>query len=144
MKKRLTLVKVATSHPCKPGSCNPLILTLKNPRPEDAQNLVKGSYETAKDPLGYIAVAIELYSNSKENDMQPIVDQIATNVTDLTMAEVLEIETGFVQKNNWVDWVESAARTLTKKDCIVCSASRPALLMVLTLVAASHVLGICV
>uniref|UniRef100_A0A667Y4X6 Uncharacterized protein n=1 Tax=Myripristis murdjan TaxID=586833 RepID=A0A667Y4X6_9TELE len=132
LKSRLALIKGTPRYPCNDESCNPLILTLKKPQLSDTNHYVLGAYETGTDPLGYFMITVTAQQPPEMSNTTKLVTDgiMAKDVANLSVTDVLEIETGFTEKNYWLDWVENAARMATREDCVVCSTPRPTLLTV--------------
>lgn len=98
----------------------------------DKNHYILGAYETGTDPLGYfmITVAPQQFSPTTNNTQLEYDGAVAESVTNLMVADIFEIDTGFTQKNYWLNWVEDAAPVDTRENCVECSSPRPAMLTV--------------
>lgn len=103
---------------------------LRNARFTDTGTYALGACESGRDPLGIFKIQVVVSDTDLHTDAA-----VATNMESLTVStsllyisDVVEIETGFTQKNYWMEWVEGIARMATKDECVVCSSSRPILL----------------
>lgn len=132
LKNRLSIIKISALSTCSSITCNPLVMTLKNPQLNDTGEYILGSYEDRKDPVGkfIIQVSNKTIINERSNSQTINFGTLAKNITLLTMQKMMEIETGFAQKNYSLDWIISTARVANKENCVVCSSARPALLTV--------------
>uniref|UniRef100_A0A668AUA8 Uncharacterized protein n=1 Tax=Myripristis murdjan TaxID=586833 RepID=A0A668AUA8_9TELE len=114
---------------CNPKHCNPLTLTLKRPQLSDTGVYVLGAYEGGKDPLGqFIINVVEKASPDQiTNDTEPLVPQFVTYLTNLTYEDKVAIETGYTDRNEWLEWMMCTARQSGQTNCIACARARPQL-----------------
>lgn len=45
--------------------------------------------------------------------------------TNLTLEDRFALETGYQDKNEWLEWLRYTARTLKRENCLVCAGARP-------------------
>uniref|UniRef100_A0A3P8RLW6 Uncharacterized protein n=1 Tax=Amphiprion percula TaxID=161767 RepID=A0A3P8RLW6_AMPPE len=111
---------------------NPIILTIrdieKSPFEKSPHNdgndfyLILGVDVSGNDPMSLIRVSLK-----EPNEMRPQgKDESTITYVNVTSTEdVVQVETGYGEKNTWLDWVHYAARSLNMTDCILCSTARP-------------------
>lgn len=158
-RQAITLYKGAVAPNHDKSKLNPLLLTITNlgANPwEGKVGLTTAWYPMigvdipGKDPIGVIQLNITHHrrpvtskpDNSSEISPAPMTPTITPtqdsrvqvfNTSLLSTEQKRGVETGYVQKNRWLDLIESNARMATKENCIVCGAARPNLLMVQTI-----------
>ncbi|XP_040203755.1 uncharacterized protein LOC120935761 [Rana temporaria] len=45
--------------------------------------------------------------------------------TNLTVEDAIALETGYQEKNEWLEWLRYTVKTLKKENCLVCAGARP-------------------
>ena len=133
----MSLIKHTPPSPCNDGQCNPLILTLKNPKLTDNGTYVLGVWLSGRDPLGLFSIYVNKPKSSKTkkiNTTQPNITSITDTSTtgvkylaNVSMEEKLALETGYAERNYWMEWMMYTARQTDRNNCIACSTARPQL-----------------
>ncbi|XP_073492762.1 uncharacterized protein [Aquarana catesbeiana] len=111
------------------GKCNPISITIKNPQASDAGVYGLGVYRASQgDLLGRITIKVV---TPGQITPAPEPTQFKLNPSlvkkDFTYKEQLSIETGFGDKNEWIEWVRYTTQSKGLGDCISCANPRPQL-----------------
>lgn len=111
---------------------NPIILTIrdieKSPFAKSPDNdgndfyLVLGVDVVGKDPMSLIRVSLK---EPNETRSQGKDGSTITSVNVTSTEDVVQVETGYGEKNAWLDWVHFTASSLNMTDCVLCSTARP-------------------
>ena len=117
-KNRLTVIKQLDTHQCSGGSCNPLVITLKDPQISDTSMYVLAVDMTGKDKMGHFYINVQ--RNGTPTVKTPT-DSHVTQLTGLTQDQVLAMETGFGDTNVWVAWMRYTAMQKKRSNCVICS-----------------------
>uniref|UniRef100_A0AAY5K6U3 Uncharacterized protein n=1 Tax=Esox lucius TaxID=8010 RepID=A0AAY5K6U3_ESOLU len=132
------MYKASSPSECEDDKCNPLFLTLKNPQISDTDIYVLGAYQDGDDPLGQFSIQVSKKqadtSDTQNNDI-PAEDtlfdeekpQLVTYLDKDNPGQAVAIETGYTDKNTWLDWIRYSAKTHNLSDCIACATARPQL-----------------
>lgn len=124
LKTRLTIIKGTASPNCQNNNCNPLILTLINPKSGDNGTYVISAYVQGTDPTGLISLQI-VKPQPNVTQTAPITDSNVQYLTNLTFEDTLALEIGFDMDNKWLKWVQYTAQQHNRTNCIACAAARP-------------------
>uniref|UniRef100_A0A671Y9J9 Uncharacterized protein n=1 Tax=Sparus aurata TaxID=8175 RepID=A0A671Y9J9_SPAAU len=101
LKRRLRIIKGSVTAGCGDKECNPLYLTLTNPNVDDTGLYVLGSYQSGTDPLGHFQI-----------NVGPKV----TYLHNVTYESKLALETGYDDKNLWLEWMRYTTIQTDKTD----------------------------
>ena len=94
---------------------------------------VLGSYQSGTDPLGHFQINVTKNetvtatspTDSPESDIQ--VGPKVTYLHNITYESKLALETGYDDKNLWLEWMRYTAIQTDKTDCMACAKARPVL-----------------
>uniref|UniRef100_A0A668RH12 Membrane-associated protein n=1 Tax=Oreochromis aureus TaxID=47969 RepID=A0A668RH12_OREAU len=124
------------------GKVNPLILTIKNTT-KLCFDISCGSsgwtYFTlgvdvgGADPLGLFSVKFGMATSNATSAHAPVElsgHQLVTYFNITGPEDVVQIETGYVHKNVWLDWIAYTAKSNDMTECVACSTARPTLFTV--------------
>uniref|UniRef100_A0A3Q3K018 Envelope polyprotein n=1 Tax=Monopterus albus TaxID=43700 RepID=A0A3Q3K018_MONAL len=116
---------------------NPLILTIQGmtqtpfSKGKNSFYLVLGIDLPGTDPKGLIKInlvnaPIQITSTPKDVPTSPINPKIQY-LSDLTLEDKLALETGYQDRNEWLEWMYYTARQHNQSGCIACATARPQL-----------------
>uniref|UniRef100_A0A3B4GLL1 Uncharacterized protein n=1 Tax=Pundamilia nyererei TaxID=303518 RepID=A0A3B4GLL1_9CICH len=124
------------------GKVNPLILTLKNTTKlcfDKSCGSSRWTYLTlgvdigGSDPLGFFSVKFGMATSNATSAHVPTElsgHQLVTYLNTTGPEDVVQIETGYIDKNVWLDWVIYTAKSNDMTECVACSRARPTLFTV--------------
>ncbi|KAL7393211.1 hypothetical protein ABVT39_008011 [Epinephelus coioides] len=144
---KLTIFKPAHQPGCGKGECNPLIITVKDPCPEDSMTLVLAAYVKGDNPIGHLGLKVidsgttspplpagpdvRLHDMTMTTTLPPIATDRNNPVQYIKvddLQDVLELETGHKDDSAWLRWISFTTKTSgLATDCIACAAARPSL-----------------
>lgn len=121
---------------------NPLILTIKNTTKlcfdkscgsSGWAYLTLGVDIGGSDPLGFFSVKFGMATSNATSAHVPTElsgHQLVTYLNTTGPEDVVQIETGYIDKNVWLDWVTYTAKSNDMTECVACSRARPRLFTV--------------
>uniref|UniRef100_A0A671Y016 Uncharacterized protein n=1 Tax=Sparus aurata TaxID=8175 RepID=A0A671Y016_SPAAU len=133
LKSRLRIIKGSVAARCGDKECNPLYLTLTNPNVNDTGLYVLGSYQSGTGPLGHFQINVTKNETTTiaPPTVSPMSDfQVGPKVTylhNVTYESKLALETGYDDKNLWLEWMRYTAIQTDRTDCVACAKARPIL-----------------
>ncbi|XP_062856661.1 uncharacterized protein LOC134319419 [Trichomycterus rosablanca] len=137
LKSRMSLIKASSKAFCEDEKCNPLILTLKDPIPGDSRYLVLGICRAGEDALGPIRLLVipkpkittNSVTNSGSNPTAPPLPKPSVKLVKIvnitTLVDTFAVETGFEDRNEWLNWMLYTAKHANQSNCYACSSARP-------------------
>ena len=114
--ERLSVIRGKAVKDCKPESCNPLLASLNDLYEGDAGDC-PGIEERSTDTITTFGILI-----SKENTFADSTK--AQNSGQITLKGTLVAETGYADRNVWVDWRMYTAEKHRVKNCVACGTTR--------------------
>uniref|UniRef100_A0A3B4UKK7 Uncharacterized protein n=1 Tax=Seriola dumerili TaxID=41447 RepID=A0A3B4UKK7_SERDU len=130
LRVRMSLIKGSQQPNCQKGGCNPLYLTLKRPQLSDTGIYVLGSLQTGSDPLGNLIITVSKKPMPNPTNVSitaNLLEPVVKYLTNFTYESKLALETGYNDKNEWLEWVQYTALTTGKSNCLACAKARPVL-----------------
>uniref|UniRef100_A0A3Q3IGE7 Uncharacterized protein n=1 Tax=Monopterus albus TaxID=43700 RepID=A0A3Q3IGE7_MONAL len=131
---RLTIVKgYSDPQDCTSNSCNPLLITLKDAKISDNGLYSIGVDVRGSDPIGAFRIKVTEAGknppplNTDHSTEAPPVNTGVSYLENLTIRDVMALETGYTDKNEWLEWMTFTAQQSNVSNCIVCSTARPQL-----------------
>ncbi|KAM5152884.1 uncharacterized protein ACMZJ9_011020 [Mantella aurantiaca] len=127
---RMTILK--TGKPCRPNAptCNlQYVLTIENPGKQDEGKYVIATYRPVYKQFywGYIRLR-DMYQNkdykATEEPSKPSFS-ILKAIADPTYEDTIAIETGYSDRNIWLEWTKYTAKQHNMTNCYVCVSARP-------------------
>lgn len=85
------------------------------------------------DPLGFFSVKFGMATSNATSAHVPTElsgHQLVTYLNTTGPEDVVQIETGYIDKNVWLDWVTYTAKSNDMTECVACSRARPTLFTV--------------
>uniref|UniRef100_A0A3B1IU47 Uncharacterized protein n=2 Tax=Astyanax mexicanus TaxID=7994 RepID=A0A3B1IU47_ASTMX len=107
-----------------------VIINLLQPKKSDS-----GIFVLGENANGYLQGLIEIDVTDAPPTPLPLgeiegTQDIQANVrylTNLTLKDKIALETGYVEKNEWLEWMQYTAKQNERSNCIACSTARPTL-----------------
>uniref|UniRef100_A0A3Q2FMG1 Uncharacterized protein n=1 Tax=Cyprinodon variegatus TaxID=28743 RepID=A0A3Q2FMG1_CYPVA len=147
LRDKISLVRAKRTKETYKRGGNPLVLTVKNMwvnpwsaadhRDLEHFHLILGVNVFGKDPRGVFKIqfvdpapALRSVSDATVDSFLPGTDTPDPLVTYLNLSSsdaMMQVETGFTEKNTWLDWITFTAKSNNMTDCIACSTARPTL-----------------
>uniref|UniRef100_A0A3Q3C519 Uncharacterized protein n=1 Tax=Haplochromis burtoni TaxID=8153 RepID=A0A3Q3C519_HAPBU len=85
------------------------------------------------DPLGFFSVKFGMATSNATSAHVPTElsgHQLVTYLNTTGPEDVVQIETGYIDKNVWLDWITYTAKSNDMTECVACSRARPTLFTV--------------
>ncbi|KAM4689008.1 uncharacterized protein O3C94_007131 [Discoglossus pictus] len=135
-KRRLKLTRGVEPSSCSQNQlCNPIRITLQDPQKCDEGRYTLGIYTSGRgNNMEYLHIQVLQKEEPRQTidltKVSPVNRTVPSQVIYLEpdrLIDTFEIETGYAEKNIWLEWMLYTAASMEMSNCIACSTARPSM-----------------